>query len=114
MIQFIYNISIYIIIKQILFFITYRYYPKIYKIPTIGPDNLYITIKVEHFKFLYNKFKNELSFVKNRMTKYYDIKKMKRPSFKKGNKVYLLYKNIIIKWSNDKLDFKKFGSFIII
>ncbi len=48
------------------------------------------------------------------MTKYYNIKKMKRPSFKKGDKIYLLYKNIIIKQPNDKLDFKKFGPFIIV
>ena len=63
----------------------------------IGLDNLYIIIKVEHFKFLYNRLKNELSFVKNKMTKYYNIKKMKRLSFEKGDKIYLFYKNIIIK-----------------
>ena len=39
---------------------------------------------------------------------------MKRPSFEEKNKVYLLYKNIIIKRSNDKLDFKKLKPFIII
>src|SRR6266566_4215059 len=85
-----------------------------YKIPTIGPNNLYAAIKIKHFKFLYNKLKSELLFIKNRMTKYYNIKKMKRLSFKERSKVYLLYKNIIIKRSNDKLDFKKLGPFIII
>ena len=80
----------------------------------VRPDNLYTVIKVKHFKFLYNRFKNEFSFVKNRITKYYNIKKMKRLSFKKRNKVYLFYKNIIIKRLNDKLDFKKFGPFIIV
>ncbi len=48
------------------------------------------------------------------MTKYYNIKKIKRPSFKKKDKVYLFCKNIIIKRSNDKLDFKKLGPFIIV
>ncbi len=85
-----------------------------YKISTIGLDNLYIIIKVEYFKFLYNRFKNELSFIKDRMTKYYNIKKIKRLSFEEGSKIYLLYKNIIIKRPNDKLDFKKLGFFIII
>ncbi len=85
-----------------------------YKIPTIGPDNLYVVIKVKHFKFLYNRFKNELLFVKDWMAKYYNIKKMKRPSFEKESKVYLFYKNIIIKQPNNKLDFKKFGLFIIV
>ncbi len=39
---------------------------------------------------------------------------MKKPSFEKENKVYLLCKNIIIKQLNDKLNFKKFELFIII
>ena len=80
----------------------------------IGLNNLYIIIKIKHFKFLYDKFKNELSFIRNRIIKYYNIKKMKEPSFKKRDKIYLLYKNIIITRPNDKLDFKKFGFFIII
>ncbi|SRR6266566_2492100 len=41
-------------------------------------DNLYTIIKTKHFKFLYNRFKNEFSFVKNRITKYYNIKKIKK------------------------------------
>ncbi len=85
-----------------------------YKISTIGPDNLYVVIKVEYFKFLYNKFKNELSFIRDWMMKYYNIKKMKGLSFEERGKVYLLCKNIIIKRSNDKLDFKKLRLFIII
>ncbi len=48
------------------------------------------------------------------MAKYYNIKRIKGLSFKKESKMYLFYKNIIIKRSNDKLDFKKFELFIII
>ncbi len=48
------------------------------------------------------------------MTKYYNVKKIKKPSFEERNKIYLLCKNIIIKQPNNKLDFKKFGPFIII
>ncbi len=48
------------------------------------------------------------------MVKYYNIKKMKGLSFEKGDKVYLFCKNIIIKRLNNKLDFKKFGLFIIV
>ena len=47
------------------------------------------------------------------MVKYYNVKKMKRSSFEKGSKTYLLCKNIIIKRLNDKLDFKKFKLFTI-
>ncbi len=39
---------------------------------------------------------------------------MKRLSFENRDKVYLLYKNIIIKQPNDKLNFKKFRFFIIV
>ena len=39
---------------------------------------------------------------------------MKGLSFEKRGKIYLFYKNIITKRSNDKLDFKKLGLFIII
>ncbi len=97
-----------------LFFIIYKYYLKIYTTLTIGPDNPYVVIKVKYLKFLYNRFKNELSFVRNQIIKYYNIKKMKEPSFEKRSKIYLFYKNIIIKRPNDKLDFKKFRPFIII
>ena len=114
MIQFIYNISIYISIKQTPFFTTYRYHLEIYKTPIIWLDNLYTAIKIKHLKFLYNKFKNKLSFIKNQITKYYNIKKMKEPSFEKRDKTYLLYKNIITKQSNNKLNFKKLRPFIII
>ncbi len=114
MIQFVYNIFIYAFIKQTLFFTTYRYHLKIYKIPTIGLNNLYITIKAKYIKFLYNRFKNKLLFIKNQMTKYYNVKKMKGPFFEKRDKTYLFYKNIIIKQLNDKLNFKKLKPFIII
>src|SRR6266699_5085736 len=114
MVQFVYNTSVYKATKQTPFFANHRFYPIIYKILTIRLDNLYVVIKIKHFKFLYNRFKNEFSFVKNQITKYYNIKKMKRLSFEKEGKVYLLYKNIIIKRLNNKLDFKKFRSFTII
>ncbi len=47
------------------------------------------------------------------MIKYYNIKKMKKPFFKKKDKVYLFYKNIIIKQPNNKLNFKRLKPFII-
>ncbi len=80
----------------------------------IGSNNLYAIIKAKHFKFLYNRFKNEFSFVKDQITKYYNIKKIKKQYFKKRNKIYLFHKNIITKQPNNKLDFKKLGPFIIV
>ncbi len=100
MIQFVYNISIYKVTKQTLFFINHKFYLIIYKILTIGLDNLYIVIKVEHLKFLYNKLKNELSFVRDRITKYYNIKKIKRPSFEKKTKCIYFIKTLLL---NDQM-----------
>ncbi len=57
--------SIHEAMKQTLFFANHGFYSIIYKIPTIRLDNLYVAIKVEHLKFLYNRFKNELSFIRN-------------------------------------------------
>ncbi len=80
-----------------------------YKISTIGPDNLYVIIKVEHFKFLYNRFKNELLFVRDRMTKYYNIKRIKRLSFEKETKYICFIKTLLsndqtINWTSKDLD----------
>ncbi len=107
MIQFAYNTSIYKTTKQIPFFTNYRFHLIIYKTLTIRLNNLYAAIKIEYLKFLYNRFKNKLLFIKDRITKYYNIKKMKGLSFEKGDKMYLFCKNIIIKQPNNKLDFKK-------
>jgi len=89
MIQFAYNTSIYKIIKQIPFFINYRFYSNIYKISTIGPDNLYTTIKVEHFKFIKKRLKNKLLFIKDRIAKYYNNKKMKESYFEKRESIFI-------------------------
>ncbi len=80
--------------KQTLFFTIYRYYPKMYKISTIGLDNLYTIIKAEYLKFLYNRLKNKLLFIRDRIAKYYNIKKIKGLSFEEKGKTYLLCKNI--------------------
>ena len=114
MIQFAYNISIYKTTKQTLFFANYRFHLTIHKTSTIRLDNSYAAVKIEHFKFLYDKFKNKVLFIRSRIAKYYNIKRIKKLSFEKRNKIYLFYKNIIIKRPNNKLDFKKFKLFIII
>ncbi len=45
-----------------------------YKILTIGLNNLYVVIKAEYLKFLYDKLKNEFLFVRDRIAKYYNKK----------------------------------------
>jgi hypothetical protein len=47
------------------------------------------------------------------MAKYYNTSKIKGPSLKEGDKVYLLRKHIKTKRLSDKLDHKKLGPFKI-
>ena len=48
------------------------------------------------------------------MQHYANIKRMKGPSFKEGDKVYLVRRNIKTKRPSDKLDYKKLGPFPIL
>lgn len=48
------------------------------------------------------------------MSKYYNKRYQAVPNLKKGDKVYLLRKNVKTKRPSDKLDFKKIGLFEII
>ena len=48
------------------------------------------------------------------MTEYANKKRITGPLLKKGDKVYLLRKNIKTKWPSNKLDFKKLGLFEIL
>jgi hypothetical protein len=47
------------------------------------------------------------------MITYANRKRLKKLILKKGNKVYLFYKNIKTKWPNNKLDYKKLSLFKI-
>ena len=48
------------------------------------------------------------------MQHYANRKRMKGPSFKEGDKVYLVWRNIKTKRPSDKLDYKKLGPFPIL
>jgi hypothetical protein len=68
------------------------------------------------------RLQTELQFVQERMTRYYNKKRIEGPTFHKGDKVYLLRQKqnatsnisqIKTKRPNDKLDFKKLGPYEI-
>jgi len=48
------------------------------------------------------------------MRKYYNLKKFKGLDLKKGDKVWLLYKNFKLRWLSKKLDYVKIGLFKIV
>ena len=56
----------------------------------------------------------DIDFINERMAYYYNQYYGKEPELKKGDKVYLLQKNIQMDWPNKKLDFKKLGPYKVI
>ncbi|KAK3397003.1 hypothetical protein B0T20DRAFT_338165, partial [Sordaria brevicollis] len=58
--------------------------------------------------------KDEFTFIRNRINRYYDYTKSLTLIFKEGDKIYFLYYNIKIKRPNNKFDFKKIKLFKII
>src|SRR5271165_7055404 len=55
----------------------------------------------------------DIAFYNTRMSMYYNRKHSEAPARKKGDKVYLLRRNIDTKQLSDKLDFKKLGLYKI-
>ena len=71
-------------------------------------------LTLKQFKELYKNIKMELKLVRQKISKYYNQKRLKKPTFLKKNIVYLAIKNIIIKQLNKKLDYKYIGLYKII
>ncbi len=55
--------------------------------------------------------KEELEFVRTRMKRYYDKHRLEGPRLERGDKVYLISRNLYIKRLSKKLDFKKIRPF---
>ena len=60
---------------------------------------------------LYAMLKEELEFVRYRMKEYYDKSRLEGPRLARGDKVYLISRNLRIKRLSKKLDFKKLRPF---
>jgi hypothetical protein len=57
--------------------------------------------------------KEELEFVHYRIKEYYNKSRLKGPRLVRGDKAYLISRNLRIKWLSKKLDFKKLRPFKI-
>jgi hypothetical protein len=62
---------------------------------------------------LYNRLKWDIERLNKTAKRYYDKKRIKGPILKRGDKVYLLRRNIKIRRPSSKLDFIKLGPFEI-
>ena len=60
---------------------------------------------------LYKDFQELAKIVQEHMKRYYNLKVSKGLDFKKGDKVWLLYKNILSRWLSKKLDYIKLRPF---
>jgi len=71
----------------------------------------------ERAEILINLYKNlykAAKLIQECIRKYYNLKKSKGLDLKEGDKVWLLYKNLKLKWLSKKLDHVKIGLFRII
>ncbi|WPJ61302.1 hypothetical protein SMAC4_13436 [Sordaria macrospora] len=71
-------------------------------------------IRAERLIEMHETLRDELTFVRDRMSRYYDRTRSTAPIFKRGDKVYLLRRNIKTKRPSDKLDYKKLGPFKVL
>ena len=60
---------------------------------------------------LYAMLREELEFVRQRIKLYYDKHRLEGPRLERGDKVYLISRNLRITRPNKKLDFKKIRLF---
>jgi hypothetical protein len=95
------------------FYANYGYQPTAYGETREAKNAPKATKMAEQIKEIHEQLRTDLESVRQRMTHYANQKRMKGPSFKEGDHVYLLRKNIKTKRPNAKLDFKKLGPFRI-
>ena len=67
----------------------YGYTPTVYGEAREAKDAPAATKAAEQPKQLHEELKTDLQFIQRRMTRYADKRRMKGPSFKEGDKVYL-------------------------
>ena len=68
-------------------------------------------LKVQDLKKLYKQIKKTLEEIKAKIARTINKSRLKGLTFKEGDKVYLLYKNIKTKRLSDKLNYKKLRLF---
>jgi len=97
------------------FFANYGFEPEAYRQPRKDDIQAQQAIlKVRELKDLHEQMARDITFNNERIAQYSDKKRSEGPSLRRGDKVYLLRKNIKTKRPSSKLDFKKIGPFEIL
>ena len=68
-------------------------------------------VKADKISTLYTMLRDELEFVRGRIKEHYDKHRLEGPRLERGDKVYLISRNIRTNRPSKKLDFKKIGPF---
>ena len=96
------------------FFANYGYEPEAYHPPRDHDTMPRATIHVKKLASLHNHLREVLQERQITTTKQANKRRLKGPTFKEGDRIYLLRKNIKTKRPSDKLDYKKLGPFEVI
>jgi hypothetical protein len=114
MAQFAYNSASTETTKVSPFFANYGFEPEAYRTPRTSEYAAQRAIlSVENIKELHKQLSMDIQFLALRSARYYDKHRSVAPTFKRGDKVYLLRKNIKTKRPSSKLDHVKIGPFKI-
>jgi len=114
MAQFAYNSAKSDTIKVSPFFANYGFNPTAYGTPIPQEANAdFAIILVDRIKSLHEELSLDIKFISQQSAHYHNQKRSMEPTLKKGDKVYLLRRNIKIKRPSDKLDHKKLEPFKI-
>jgi hypothetical protein len=96
------------------FFANYGYTPTAYEAPLIDTAHAQgAKVRVDELKTLHEELASDIKFFAQRAAIYYNKKRSVEPELKKGDRVYLLRKNVQTKRPSTKLDHKKLGPFEI-
>ena len=109
--QLAYNSSVTETTKVSPSYANFGYNPEAYRTSRTGPQAERAVLQADKLKELHDEMRKELEYVRQRMTTYANKKRLKGPTFREGDMVYLLRRNIKTTRPSDKLDFKKLGPF---
>jgi len=112
--QFAYNSAESDTTKVSPFFANYGFNPTAYGTPIPQEANAdFAMVLVDRIKSLHKELSLDIKFISQQSAHYHNQKRSMEPTLKKGDKVYLLRRNIKTKRPSDKLDHKKLGPFKI-
>jgi hypothetical protein len=95
------------------FYANYGFEPEINKQPRQGPLAEKAILTTEQLQNLHAEMRSQLEFIRQRMSQYYNTKRLEGPNLQRGDMVYLLRKGMRTTRPSDKLDYKKLGPFKI-